>query len=155
LQGDSPSLLGTSDSTGSEAYPGSSQCTSRHTVTFSSTSEHGMGTTISNKENLPAKKIQVETMSASLVCQISYYGSIACCQNQRFEMESCPEMRQCQMNCFHLQQVTFNAIRLLWGRPHLDLFATSLNHKLNTFASPVPDPLAYEEGESPCIKNTG
>ena len=31
LQGDSPSLLGTSDSTGSEAYPGSSQCTSRHT----------------------------------------------------------------------------------------------------------------------------
>jgi hypothetical protein len=48
VQGDSPSLLGTSDSTGSEAYPGSSQCTSRHTVTFSSTSEHGMGTTISN-----------------------------------------------------------------------------------------------------------
>ena len=48
LQGDSPSLLGTSDSTGSEAYSGSSQCTSRHTVTFSSTSEHGMGITISN-----------------------------------------------------------------------------------------------------------
>jgi hypothetical protein len=48
LQGDSPSLLGISDSTGSEAYSGSSQCTSRHTVTFSSTSEHGMGITISN-----------------------------------------------------------------------------------------------------------
>ena len=64
LQGDSPSLLGTSDSTGSEAYSGLSQCTSRHTVTFSNTSEHGM----------------------------------------------------------------FNAISLLWGRPHLDLFATSLNH---------------------------
>jgi hypothetical protein len=29
------------------------------------------------------------------------------------------------------------------GRPHLDLFATSLNHKLDTFVSPVPDPLAY------------
>jgi hypothetical protein len=43
LQGDSPSLLGTSDSTGSEAYSGSSQCTSRHTVTFSNTSEHGIG----------------------------------------------------------------------------------------------------------------
>ena len=48
LQGDSPSFLGTSDSTGSEAYCGSSQCTSRHTVTFSSTSEHGMGIPISN-----------------------------------------------------------------------------------------------------------
>ena len=42
LQGDSPSLLGTSDSTGSEAYSRSSQCTSRHTVTFFNTSEHGM-----------------------------------------------------------------------------------------------------------------
>jgi hypothetical protein len=48
LQGDSPSLLGTSDSIGSEAYSGSSHCTSRHTVTFSSTSEHGMGITTSN-----------------------------------------------------------------------------------------------------------
>jgi hypothetical protein len=47
LQGDSP-LLGTSDSTGSEAYSWSSQCTSRHTVTFSNTSEHGMGITTSN-----------------------------------------------------------------------------------------------------------
>jgi hypothetical protein len=27
------------------------------------------------KENLPAKRIQAETMSASLVFQISYYGS--------------------------------------------------------------------------------
>ena len=43
---------------------------------------------------------------------------------------------------WELLYVTFNAIRLLWGRPHLDLFATSLNHKLNTFVSPVPDPLA-------------
>jgi hypothetical protein len=57
------------------------------------------------KENLPAKRIQAETMSASLVFQISYYGSIICCQNHRFEMESCSEMRQGQMNCFHLQQV--------------------------------------------------
>jgi hypothetical protein len=44
---------------------------------------------------------------------------------------------------WELLQVTFNAIRLRWGRPHLDLFATSLNHKLDTFVSPVPDPLAY------------
>jgi hypothetical protein len=40
------------------------------------------------KENLPAKRIQAETMSAYLVFQKNYYGSIVCCQNQRFEMES-------------------------------------------------------------------
>jgi hypothetical protein len=44
---------------------------------------------------------------------------------------------------WELLQVIFNAISLLWGRPHLDLFATSLNHYLDTFVSPVPDPLAY------------
>ena len=44
---------------------------------------------------------------------------------------------------WELLSVTFNAIRLLRGRPHLDHFAMSLNHKLNTFVSPVPDPLAY------------
>jgi hypothetical protein len=44
---------------------------------------------------------------------------------------------------WELLQVIFNAISLLWGRPHLDLFATSLNHKLDTFVSPVSDPLAY------------
>ena len=42
-----------------------------------------------------------------------------------------------------LLQVIFNAVSFLWGRPHLDLFATSLNHKLDTFVSPIPDPLAY------------
>jgi hypothetical protein len=44
---------------------------------------------------------------------------------------------------WELLQVIFNAISLLWGHPHLDLFATSLNHKLDIFVSPVPDPLAY------------
>jgi len=44
---------------------------------------------------------------------------------------------------WELLQVIFNAISLLWGRHHLDLFATSLNHKLYTFVSPVPDSLAY------------
>jgi hypothetical protein len=44
---------------------------------------------------------------------------------------------------WELLQVIFNAFSLPLGRPHLDLFATSLNHKLDTFISPVPDPLAY------------
>jgi hypothetical protein len=32
---------------------------------------------------------------------------------------------------------------LLWGRPHLDLMATSLTTRLPIFISPYPDPLAY------------
>jgi hypothetical protein len=36
---------------------------------------------------------------------------------------------------WELLQVIFNAISLIWGRPHLGLFATSLNHKLDTFGN--------------------
>ena len=35
------------------------------------------------------------------------------------------------------------AIWALWGRPHIDLFATSDNHKIDTFVSPFPDELAW------------
>jgi hypothetical protein len=34
-------------------------------------------------------------------------------------------------------------ITFQWGSPHVDLFATSLNYKLQVFVSPVPDPNAY------------
>ena len=33
----------------------------------------------------------------------------------------------------------FQAITLIWDRPLIDLFATSLNYKLETFVSPIPD----------------
>ena len=35
------------------------------------------------------------------------------------------------------------AIWSLWGQPHIDLFATRDNHKLPTFVSPFPDPMAW------------
>ena len=44
---------------------------------------------------------------------------------------------------WELLQVVFDSVVLRWDRPHVDLFATSLNHKLETFVSPVPDPLAF------------
>jgi hypothetical protein len=37
----------------------------------------------------------------------------------------------------------FDSVVLRWDRPHVDLSATSLNHKLETFVSPVPDPLSF------------
>ena len=37
----------------------------------------------------------------------------------------------------------FDSVVLRWDRHHVDLFATSLNHKLETFVSPDPDPLAF------------
>ena len=44
---------------------------------------------------------------------------------------------------WELLQLVFQAITLQWGSPHVDLFATSLNYKLQVFASLVPDPKAY------------
>ncbi|CAG2206968.1 NEBL1_2 [Mytilus edulis] len=44
---------------------------------------------------------------------------------------------------WELHQVVFKAVTLHWGSPQIDLFATSLNHKLATFVSPVPDPKSY------------
>jgi hypothetical protein len=43
---------------------------------------------------------------------------------------------------WELRQVVFDSVVLRWDRPQVDLFATSLNHKLETFVSPVPDPLS-------------
>ena len=44
---------------------------------------------------------------------------------------------------WELRKVVFDSVVLRWDRPHVDLFATSLNHKLETFVSPVPDPLSF------------
>ncbi|CAG2235415.1 unnamed protein product [Mytilus edulis] len=44
---------------------------------------------------------------------------------------------------WELLQSVFQAITLQWGSPHVDLFATSLNYKIQVFMSPVPDPKAY------------
>ncbi|CAG2220358.1 unnamed protein product [Mytilus edulis] len=44
---------------------------------------------------------------------------------------------------WELLQVVFKAVTLHWGSPQIDLFATSLNHKLLTFVSPVPDPKSF------------
>jgi hypothetical protein len=42
-----------------------------------------------------------------------------------------------------LHQAVFQSIVLHWGNPNIDLFATSLNFKVTTFVSSVPDPRAY------------
>jgi hypothetical protein len=44
---------------------------------------------------------------------------------------------------WELHQAVFQSIVLHWGNPNIDLFATSLNFKVSTFVSPVPDPRAY------------
>ena len=42
-----------------------------------------------------------------------------------------------------LNRSLFRAICLVWETPLVDLFATSLNFQIQTFVSPVPDPLAW------------
>jgi ribonuclease HI len=45
---------------------------------------------------------------------------------------------------WELHQAVFQSIVLHWGNPNIDLFATSLNFKVTTFVSPVPDPRAVD-----------
>ena len=44
---------------------------------------------------------------------------------------------------WELRRVVFDSVVLRWDHPHVDLFATSLNHKRETFVSPVPYPLSF------------
>ena len=44
---------------------------------------------------------------------------------------------------WELHPVIFQAITLIWDHPLIDLFATSLNYKLETFVSPIPDQKAW------------
>ncbi|KAL5008232.1 hypothetical protein ScPMuIL_013813 [Solemya velum] len=44
---------------------------------------------------------------------------------------------------WELHRSVFQSVVLHWGKPNIDLFATSLNFKIQTFVSPVPDPRAY------------
>jgi hypothetical protein len=44
---------------------------------------------------------------------------------------------------WELHPVIFQTITLIWDRPLIDLFATSLNYKLETFVSPIPDQKAW------------
>jgi hypothetical protein len=37
----------------------------------------------------------------------------------------------------------FKMICSTWGTPHIDLFATYMNHQVPTYVSPMPDPRAY------------
>jgi hypothetical protein len=44
---------------------------------------------------------------------------------------------------WELHPVIFQAITLIWDRPLTDLFATSLNYKLETLVSPISDQKAW------------
>ena len=44
-----------------------------------------------------------------------------------------------------LHQAVFQSIVLHWGNPNIDLFATSLNFKMTTFVSPVPEPMLWTQ----------
>ena len=47
---------------------------------------------------------------------------------------------------WELHPGNFQAITLIWDHSLRDLFATSLNYKLETFVSPIPDQKAWASG---------
>lgn len=44
-----------------------------------------------------------------------------------------------------MSDMVLDALWKLWGRPHVDLFATAENAKLPVYVSPLPDPQAWRE----------
>ena len=51
---------------------------------------------------------------------------------------------QVQSTEWSLHPQVFKQICLRWFTPHVDLFATRLNHKVPLYVSPVPDPNAWD-----------
>ena len=51
---------------------------------------------------------------------------------------------QVQSTKWSLHPQMFNQICQKWFTPHVDLFATHLNHKLPLYVTPVPDPNALD-----------
>ena len=51
---------------------------------------------------------------------------------------------QVQSTEWSLHPQVFKQIGQKWFTPHVDLFATRLNHKLRLYVSPVPDPKAWD-----------
>ena len=51
---------------------------------------------------------------------------------------------QVQSTEWSLHPQVFKQICQKWFTPHVDLFATHLNHKLSLYVSPVPDPKAWD-----------
>ena len=53
-------------------------------------------------------------------------------------------LNQVQSTEWSLHPQVFKQICLKWFTPHVDLFATCLNHKVPLYVSPVPDPNAWD-----------
>ena len=51
---------------------------------------------------------------------------------------------QVQSTEWSLHPQVFKQISQKWFTPHMDLFATHLNHKLPLYVSPIPDPKAWD-----------
>ena len=51
---------------------------------------------------------------------------------------------QVQSTEWSLHPQVFKQISQKWFTPHVDLFATHLNHKLRLYVSPIPDPKAWD-----------
>ena len=64
------------------------------------------------------------------------------CLNVMADLLSRPNQVQSTEWSLHLQ--VFHQICQKWLMPHVDLFATHLNHKLPLYVSPVPDPNAWD-----------
>ena len=59
-------------------------------------------------------------------------------------MADLSRLNQVQSTQWSLHPQVFKQICHKWFTPHVDLFATGVNHKLPLYVSPVPDPNAWD-----------
>ena len=108
-------------------------------------------------------KIRTETYSGVFVRGLRIPSRFGPCKTHSREMAQTPKARhipgclnvianllsrlnQVQSTEWSLHPQVFKQICLKWFTPHVDLFATHLNHKLPLYVSPVPDPNAWDIG---------
>ncbi|CAG2235591.1 NVL [Mytilus edulis] len=88
--------------------------------------------------------VSSEQGNSSSVSQSQYFSVSETCSRQSKSSGGCSLPFRVPVNTeWEIHPSVFQEIILRWDRPHIDLFATSLNHKLETYVSPIPDEKAW------------
>ena len=92
------------------------------------------------------KQTRRNSLSRDVCCPVEDHITLKAtqipgCQNVMADLS---RSNQVQSTEWSLHPQVFKQICQKWFTPHVDLFATHLNHKLPLYVSPVPDPKAWD-----------
>ena len=114
----------------SASCDGQLNCGSLHKQTGGNTLSGDVRTPVENHDLVPSLSITLKAWH------------IPGCLNVMVDLLS--RSNQVQLTEWSLHPQVFKQICHKWFTPHVDLFATHLNHKLPLYVSPIPDPKAWD-----------